>query len=223
MIKTQKLNNEKLRDQVLRSFECLFYSSSLKENQEYIFSLIDSFCVHITLLSLAHYNKKNEQNVNNLIQSMNVLTNSLEANQINNLENSSYLDFMILIDALFAVLCNDDSEYWYVVQRSISIIIETSEIILNNKFEQLLELEEYNEILVESNLANFAMFDYVAEKLSQLCYERSWYAKKAGCLVLKLLTNRMPIQWTLQQCYMFVKSIFNVLVSVTGEVNLSSF
>ncbi|RNA03191.1 Transformation transcription domain-associated, partial [Brachionus plicatilis] len=218
-IKTQKLNSEKIRDQVIRSFECLYYSSSIKDNREQIISLIDSLCVHITLISLSHYNNQNEQEVNGLIQSTNVLTNSLDANEDISIGNSAYLDYMILVDALFVVLCNDDSEYWSLVQRTILIIIETSEIVSNTKSSLAQSQMAADDACVGSNLANLAMFDYLAEKLSQLCYERSWYAKKAGCLVLKLLTSKMPLQWTLQQCFVFMKSIFNVLVSVTGEIS----
>lgn len=214
------MSNQKLRDQVIRSIECLYYSSSIKDNREYIIWLIDSICVHITLISLAHYNNQNEQNVNNLIQSMNMLSNTYDHEHIKKLTNNTYLDFMVLVDALFAVLCNDDSEYWYLTQRSLSIIVETSQIVSNNAHSQA-DYHKNNDSFHENNLANLALFDYLVEKLSQLCYERSWYAKKAGCMMLKILINKMPLQWTLQQCFMILKSIFSVLVSVTGEVTLN--
>lgn len=129
-------------------------------------------------------------------------------------QESVHLDFMILIDALFNVLCNDDSEHWSIVQRSLLIIIETSEIVSENQ----IDLTNENQAL-RNSLPNQALFDYLAEKASNLCYERSWFAKKSGCLIINFLSNKMPLIWTLQQCYLFMRSIMFILVSVTGEIS----
>ena len=92
-----------------KSFECLYYSSSLKEEHKKIIPLVDYFCSHLTLISLAHYNNQNEQVINSLAQSMNVFNNVID-DEPKSVKNESYLDFMILLDALFEVLCNDDSD-----------------------------------------------------------------------------------------------------------------
>jgi hypothetical protein len=115
----------------------------------------------------------------------------------------SSLDFMILVDCLFDVLCNDDSEYWPIVQRSILIMIETSEIVSGGASlvasgsstasqadadtstpttvaAAAAAATAKRDLFLKPNLANQALFDYLAEKICQLCYERSWYAKKAG-------------------------------------------
>ena len=105
------------------------------------------------------------------------------------------LDFMILIDVVSIVLSNEDGEYWEVVQRAISIMIETSEIISANEADIMASGEETEDAkktkekttshvisedqISSKNLANLAIFDYLAEKLSKLCYDRCWYAKKA--------------------------------------------
>ena len=126
------------------------------------------------------------------------------------------------MDALFEVMCNDDSEYWTLVQRSVTIMIKTSEIITGQGLD-LNVSDEYHDKFLSPCLANQALFDYLAEKISQLCYERSWYAKKAGCMIINLLLNKMPLIWTIQQCFMFVKSLMFILVSETGEVRSFSF
>ena len=72
-------------------------------------------------------------------------------------------------------------------------MIETSEIVCEceqneSKMETDSDIQEADNAesiisekqIMRKNLANLAMFDYLAEKLSNLCYERSWYAKKAG-------------------------------------------
>ena len=76
---------------------------------------------------------------------------------------NNYLDVYLIIDAMFTVLTNDDMDYWPIIQRELIIIIEINQII-DAGFE----------------VNNKVFFDYLAEKMYQLCYERSWYAKKAG-------------------------------------------
>lgn len=53
-------------------------------------------------------------------------------------------------------------DYWSIVQRELILMIEINQII--DGFE----------------VNNKVFFDYLVEKMCQLCYERSWYAKKAG-------------------------------------------
>lgn len=99
---------------------------------------------------------------------------------------------MILVDVMNIVLANEDSEYLHVVQRAILIMIETSEIVSASNQTNLMtdntqskdeKVKEDDVVSVAQiscrGLANLAIFDYLAEKLSYLCYERSWYAKKA--------------------------------------------
>ncbi len=63
---------------------------------------------------------------------------------------------------MFNVLTNDDMDYWPIIQREIILIIEVNQIV--DGFE----------------VNNKVFFDYLVEKICQLCYERSWFAKKAG-------------------------------------------
>jgi transformation/transcription domain-associated protein len=75
----------------------------------------------------------------------------------------NYLDFYLIIDAIWNVLTNDDMDFWQIIQRQLIIIIEICETVCD-----------------DNNFNHLPLFDYLAEKVCQLCYERSWYAKKAG-------------------------------------------
>ncbi len=74
---------------------------------------------------------------------------------------NNYLDVYLLVDSMFNVLTNDDMDYWPIIQREIILIIEV------------------NQIFDGFEVNNKVFFDYLVEKICQLCYERS-FAKKAG-------------------------------------------
>jgi hypothetical protein len=197
----------------------LFYATTIKEIQHQVVSLVDSLVIHLTLLSLALYNIQDETKINNIAQSNSFsfpasmqqtkkLTNSnatiknqldsIAQQQLQQLQQHQYdlqlqnnfLDFMILIDSLFNLLCHDDTEYWPVAQRAILTIIEISEIVSSgSNFDSINKLKKESSSDSNSteniqnlrpNLVNSALFDYLAEKICHLCYERSWNAKKVG-------------------------------------------
>jgi hypothetical protein len=219
LLKTHKFNDEHLRKMVDTALTSLFYASNTKDIQYQVVSLLDSLVVHLTLLSLAHYNIQDEVKINNLVQSNSFSTpasmqqtkklsnsNATIKNQLDNIaqqqlqqqqqhqfdlqQQNNFLDFMILVDSLFNVLCHDDTEYWPVAQRAVLIMIEISEIVSSgSSFDYNYKVNEENLTDADSiesiqnlrpNLANLALFDYLAEKICHLCYERSWNAKKAG-------------------------------------------
>jgi transformation/transcription domain-associated protein len=216
LLKYQKFDDKHLRKIVEKSLICLIYATSIKEIKAHAVSLLDSIVIHLTLLSLAHYNNQDETKLQQLIK-MNIFSsennNSFKYQLLN-------LDFMILVDCMYSVLCNDDMEYWPTVQRYILIMIETSEIVAGDSF---LDSEKINELnskyILRDNLPNLALFDYLAEKINQLCYERSWLAKKASCQIIRLLTQKMPFAWVLNNFYSFLKSLMFILVSVSSEIS----
>ena len=219
ILKTHKFNDEHLRKMVETALTSLFYASTTKEIQHQVVSLLDSLVIHLTLLSLALYNIQDEAKINNIAQSNSFsfpasmqqtkkLTNSnatiknqldsiaqqqlqqLQQHQFDLQLQNNFLDFMILIDSLFNVLCHDDTEYWPVAQRAILTIIEISEIVSSgSNFDSVYKLKKESSTDSNSteniqnlrpNLVNSALFDYLAEKVCHLCYERSWNAKKVG-------------------------------------------
>jgi len=141
------------------SLACVYYAFNTKEIKNQVLCLLDSLIVYFTLLSLSHYNNQDEAKVTAQIQSnvftQSAISNpaslaatsninstsanlsrmtsmsNLNTNAINQhqLTQNNHLDFMILIDAIFKVLSNDDMDYWPAAQRSLIIIIETSKII----------------------------------------------------------------------------------------------
>ena len=47
------------------------------------------------------------------------------------------------------------------------------------------------------------LMEYLAERMSNLCYERAWYAKLGGCIAIKFLFERMDLRWVFQHQFRF--------------------
>jgi transformation/transcription domain-associated protein len=185
LLETCKFDDEHLRSMVELSFSCLFYASTIKEIESQVLPILDSFIVHFTLISLSHYHESKEkeqqqhQNQSDVesfgIQSKILITQNIQSDK-------NCLDFMILVDSLYAVLNNDNMDYWSIVERSIKIMIETSQLVTNISHNQ--QQQQQRDVnfkkRTHTNFINLALFDYLAEKICSLCYERSWFAKKAG-------------------------------------------
>lgn len=201
---------------VEQSLSAMFYATHSKELRPAVLRLLDSLVIHFTLISLSLYTPHQENN-NSTADSSDSSSSSSSSSSTHQTPNqrSTNLDFMLIIDCIFDVLCNDDCEYWPCVQREIMVMIETSEVVSYSSSADLATSTTYR-----PNLVNLALFDYLSDKVCQLCYERSWYAKKAGCFVIRLLSKRMPFVWLLSNCYAFIKSLMFILVAVTGEVSL---
>lgn len=64
------------------------------------------------------------------------------------------------------------------------------------------------------------LFEYLAERMCSLCYDRAWYAKLGGCIAVSFLYERMSIRWVYQHLLVFVKAQLFVMMDLTGEVKL---
>jgi hypothetical protein len=222
LLKSHRFDDDHLRHMVQTAFECVFFATSASQINTQVFALLDSLVTHLTLISLAHYNNSNTEQVteqlesnvfshsaqllspsksatnsstspsSRLAASKSHLASSLNSSAINMFhlaQHNNCLDFLILVDVIYSVLTNDDSEYWQVVQRAVVIMIEVSGIVSSHGDEAISEdLDKVGsepvlireEQILARNLPNLALFDYLSEKLSNLCYERSWYAKKSA-------------------------------------------
>ena len=173
----QQMTKAKLEDEHRKMVEVaissLFYACGVKELREYALPLLDSLVAHFTLLSLAFYNRQDEPRLIALLQS-NVFTQYSGASPTAGLAPLQQLDHFVLVDAMYSVLCHDDMEFWSIAQRVLALLVEVSEIVCGGA-----HLAEPRHMFRE-NLANLALFDYLAEKAAYLCYERSWFAKRAG-------------------------------------------
>lgn len=63
------------------------------------------------------------------------------------------------------------------------------------------------------------MMQYMAERMSGLCYERPWYAKMGGCTALKFLYQHMAMRWLYQHLFVFLKAFMFVIMDLAGEVS----
>lgn len=64
------------------------------------------------------------------------------------------------------------------------------------------------------------LFEYLAERMCSLCYDRAWYAKLGGCIAVSFLYERMSIRWVYQHLLVFVKAQLFVMMDLTGEVKI---
>lgn len=207
---------------VEQSVSALLYASHAKELRAGVLRLLDALVIHFTLISLSLYTNPSSSSSSTSQQdddgssSSSSKTSATTTTTVNN----THLDFMILVDCVCDVLGHDDAEYWPCVQRALLVMIETSEVVSYDDDLAVRSPSHPNELdsIYRPNLVNLALFDYLAERVCQLCYERSWYAKKAGCFVIRLLARRMPFVWLLNNCYAFIRSLMFILVAVTGEV-----
>ena len=176
--KCQKFEDEYTRRLLEQAFTCIFYATNVKDIRTVALNLLDAITIHFTLVSLAHYHLLDESG-----QSKAATTTTISSNQSNifscfldqskdqgNDKTTGYLDFTIYVDAIFNLLCNEDNEYWPLAQRCILLMIEINELVTNVDYQAS----------TNANLLNLRLFDYLAEKVSHLCFERSWYSKKAG-------------------------------------------
>jgi hypothetical protein len=93
------------------------------------------------------------------------------ANHSHKKNSSKNLDYCVLIDSIYNMLLEDENEFLTIAKRSIFILIELSLIISKNINEIQRGTSEVN---------NIEFLNYILDKFCYLCYERSWFSKKAG-------------------------------------------
>ncbi|BFZ01386.1 hypothetical protein BsWGS_04423 [Bradybaena similaris] len=113
------------------------------------------------------------------------------------------MDTQILVDALFTIMGHEEKELCKPGNLSLGIIIDTSTAILGSK----------------ERACQLPLFEYLAEKMCDLCYCRAWYSKYGGCLALKSLYERMSFKWVLEHQYTFLKALLYVIKDLTNEVS----
>ncbi|XP_055874365.1 transformation/transcription domain-associated protein-like isoform X5 [Biomphalaria glabrata] len=113
------------------------------------------------------------------------------------------MDTQILVDALATIMGHEEKELCKPGNISLVIIIETATIILGSK----------------ERACQLPLFEYVAEKMCDLCYNRAWYSKYGGCLAIKSLYDRMSFKWVLEHQYTFLKALLFVINDLTSEVS----
>ncbi len=141
------------------AISCIFYSTNIKELRLLAINFSDMLALYCVIHSFVG-NKEQIKEID-----MDIL-NLFKINQ-----TVFNVDFKIVIDSLFLVLSNDDTDCWLISKRIINLIIDTSMSISK-------EIQDPNKSCLE--LKNLELVSYLTEKLCNLCYERSWFSKRAG-------------------------------------------
>lgn len=113
------------------------------------------------------------------------------------------LDPLILIDALAVIMGHEEKELCKPGHLAMVLILETATNIMGNK----------------ERACRLPMMQYLAERMSSLCYERPWYAKMGGCTALKFLYQHMAMRWLYQHLFVFLKAFMFVIMDLAGEVS----
>ncbi|KAH9524763.1 hypothetical protein Btru_027782, partial [Bulinus truncatus] len=113
------------------------------------------------------------------------------------------MDTQILVDALSTIMGHEEKELCKPGNFSLAVIIDTATTILGTK----------------GRACQLPLFEYVAEKMCDLCYSRAWYSKYGGCLAIKSLYERMNFKWVLEHQYTFLKALLFVINDLTTEVS----
>lgn len=118
-----------------------------------------------------------------------------------NLNNG--LDPLVLIDALAVIMGHEEKELCKPGHLAMVLILETATNIMGNK----------------ERACRLPIMQYLAERMSALCYERPWYAKMGGCIALKFLYQHMAMRWLYQHLFSFLKAFMFVIMDLAGEVS----
>lgn len=113
------------------------------------------------------------------------------------------LDPLVLIDALAVIMGHEEKELCKPGHLAMVLILETATNIMGNK----------------ERACRLPMMQYLAERMSALCYERPWYAKMGGCHALKFLYQHMAMRWLYQHLFSFLKAFMFVITDLDGEVS----
>lgn len=119
------------------------------------------------------------------------------------LQINNGLDPLILIDALAVIMGHEEKELCKPGHLAMVLILETATNIMGNK----------------ERACRLPMMQYLAERMSALCYERPWYAKMGGCTALKFLYQHMAMRWLYQHLFVFLKAFMFVIMDLAGEVS----
>lgn len=113
------------------------------------------------------------------------------------------LDPLVLIDALAVIMGHEEKELCKPGHLAMVLILETATNIMGNK----------------ERACRLPIMQYLAERMSALCYERPWYAKMGGCIALKFLYQYMAMRWLYQHLFVFLKAFMFVIMDLAGEVS----
>ncbi|KAL7737489.1 hypothetical protein ACLKA6_007623 [Drosophila palustris] len=113
------------------------------------------------------------------------------------------IDPMVLIDALAACMGHEEKELCKPGIACMGIILDTATNIMGNK----------------DRACKLPLMQYLAEKMTALCYDRPWYAKVGGCQAIQFLCKHMSLRALYQHLFNFLKAFMFVLMDLEGDVS----
>ncbi|KPJ11920.1 Transformation/transcription domain-associated protein [Papilio machaon] len=113
------------------------------------------------------------------------------------------LDALVLIDAIAVVMGHEEKELCKPGHLALVLIIETAATVLGSK----------------ERACRLPLMEYLAERMSSLCYERAWYAKLGGCIAVKFMLEKMAPEWVYKHVFTFLKAVLFVMMDLTGELS----
>ncbi|KAL4715075.1 hypothetical protein ACJJTC_012122 [Scirpophaga incertulas] len=113
------------------------------------------------------------------------------------------LDALVLVDAIAVVMGHEEKELCKPGHLALVLMIETAATVLGNK----------------ERACRLPLMEYLAERMSALCYERAWYAKLGGCIAVKFMVEKMAAEWVYKHIFTFLKAVLFVMMDLTGEVS----
>ncbi|KAK2172769.1 hypothetical protein NP493_930g01023 [Ridgeia piscesae] len=113
------------------------------------------------------------------------------------------MDAHVLIDALAVIMGHEEKELCKPGQFALMLILEAATTILGSR----------------DRACQLLLFEYLAERMCSLCYDRAWYAKLGGCQAIKFMFEKMSLRWVLDHQFLFLKALLFVMMDLTGEVS----
>lgn len=113
------------------------------------------------------------------------------------------LDALVLVDAIAVVMGHEEKELCKPGHLALVLMIETAATVLGSR----------------ERACRLPLMEYLAERMSSLCYERAWYAKLGGCIAVKFMCEKMAPEWVYKHIFSFLKAVLFVMMDLTGEVS----
>lgn len=113
------------------------------------------------------------------------------------------IDALVLLDAIALVMGHEEKELCKPGHLAMVLILETASTVLGGK----------------ERACRLPLMEYLAERMSALCYERAWYTKLGGCIAIKFMAEKMAPEWVYKHIFTFLKAVLFVMMDLTGEVS----
>ncbi|XP_022821038.1 transformation/transcription domain-associated protein isoform X3 [Spodoptera litura] len=113
------------------------------------------------------------------------------------------LDPLVLVDAIAVIMGHEEKELCKPGHLALVLMIETAATVLGSR----------------ERACRLPLMEYLAERMSALCYERAWYAKLGGCIAVKFMVEKMAPEWVYKHVFTFLKAVLFVMMDLTGEVS----